>query len=182
MRRRNETDSSRCSARCGPRRSGTGLAAAGLARLAARSSAAAGLALTGALMAAPALPAAFPGAGAASAADPQEHSAEPPERTAAQALENPVAPTREALVAGRQRYVFLCRQCHGNRGAGDGDMAHAGGIPSDFTDDVWQYGASDGEIFTVIKEGVTADMQGYANQLSDEDIWNLVHYLKSLSR
>ena len=100
----------------------------------------------------------------------------------AQALENPVEPTRESLVAGRQRYVFLCRQCHGNRGAGDGDMSHAGGIPSDFTDDVWTYGASDGEIFTVIKEGVTADMQGYGNQLRDEDIWNLVNYIKSLSR
>ncbi len=118
----------------------------------------------------------------AAAATVQAQPAEPPRHAAAQALENPVEPTRESLVAGRQRYVFLCRQCHGNRGAGDGDMSHAGGIPSDFTDDVWTYGASDGEIFTVIKEGVTADMQGYGNQLRDEDIWNLVNYIKSLSR
>ena len=118
----------------------------------------------------------------AAAAAAQEPPAEPHERADAQALENPVEPTRESLVAGRQRYVFLCRQCHGNRGAGDGDMSHAGGIPSDFTDDVWTHGASDGEIFTVIKEGVTADMQGYGNQLRDEDIWNLVNYIKSLSR
>ena len=117
-----------------------------------------------------------------SAAAAQEHPAEPHQQADAQALENPVEPTRESLVAGRQRYVFLCRQCHGNRGAGDGDMSHAGGIPSDFTDDVWTHGASDGEIFTVIKEGVTADMQGYGNQLRDEDIWNLVNYIKSLSR
>ncbi len=112
----------------------------------------------------------------------QEHPVEPQEHADAQVLENPVEPTRESLVAGRQRYVFLCRQCHGNRGAGDGDMSHAGGIPSDFTDDVWTHGASDGEIFTVIKEGVTADMQGYANRLGDEDIWHLVNYIKSLSR
>ncbi len=118
----------------------------------------------------------------AAAATAQEHPAEPHQHADAQALENPVEPTRESLVAGRQRYVFLCRQCHGNRGAGDGDMSHAGGIPSDFTDDVWTHGASDGEIFTVIKEGVTADMQGYGNQLRDEDIWNLVNYIKSLSR
>lgn len=119
---------------------------------------------------------------AAVAVGAQEHPAEPQPRAEAQALENPVEPTRESLVAGRQRYVFLCRQCHGNRGAGDGDMSHAGGIPSDFTDDVWTHGASDGEIFTVIKEGVTADMQGYGNQLRDVDIWNLVNYIKSLSR
>ena len=118
----------------------------------------------------------------AAAATVQEDPAEPRQPAAAQELENPVEPTRASLVAGRQRYVFLCRQCHGNRGAGDGDMSHAGGIPSDFTDDVWTHGASDGEIFTVIKEGVTADMQGYGNQLRDEDIWNLVNYIKSLSR
>ena len=111
-----------------------------------------------------------------------EHPAEPRQHADAEALENPIEPTRASLVAGRQRYVFLCRQCHGNRGAGDGDMSHAGGIPSDFTDDVWTHGASDGEIFTVIKEGVTADMQGYGNQLRDEDIWNLVNYIKSLSQ
>ena len=118
----------------------------------------------------------------AAAGTVQEHPAEPHQHAAAQALENPIEATRESLAAGRQRYVFLCRQCHGNRGAGDGDMSHAGGIPSDFTDDVWTHGASDGEIFTVIKEGVTADMQGYGNQLRDEDIWNLVNYIKSLSQ
>ena len=121
-------------------------------------------------------------AGSAAALAAREHAAEPQERRDARALENPVEATRESLAAGRQRYVFLCRQCHGNRGAGDGDMSHAGGIPSDFTDDVWDHGASDGEIFTVIKEGVSADMQGYGNQLRDEDIWNLVNYVKSLSR
>ena len=121
-------------------------------------------------------------AGAAAALSAREHAAEPQERQDARALENPVEATRESLTAGRRRYVFLCRQCHGNRGAGDGDMSHAGGTPSDFTDDVWDHGASDGEIFTVIKEGVSADMQGYGNQLRDEDIWNLVNYVKSLSR
>ena len=133
----------------------------------------AGFALAGALPAATVT---------AAAAGAQEPAAGPREHPDAPALENPIEATRESLVAGRQRYVFLCRQCHGNRGAGDGDMSHAGGIPSDFTDDVWTYGASDGEIFTVIKEGVTADMQGYGNQLRDEDIWNLVNYIKSLSR
>ena len=118
----------------------------------------------------------------AAAAGAQEHPAAPQEHADAQALENPVEATRASLATGRQRYVFLCRQCHGNRGRGDGDMSHAGGTPSDFTDDVWQHGASDGEIFTVIRDGVSADMQGYGNQLRDEDIWHLVNYVKSLSR
>ena len=121
------------------------------------------------------MPAALAGAQAEDPAEPQEHS-EP------QAVANPIESTAESRAIGRQRYVFMCRECHGNRGRGDGDMAHAGGVPSDFTDDVWDHGESDGEIFAVIKEGVSADMQGYANRLSDEEIWHVVNYLRSLSR
>ena len=143
--------------RCGPLRGVAGSAAC------------AGFALAGALL-------------IAATARAQEHPAEPHEHVAAQALENPMEATRASLAIGRQRYVFMCRECHGNRGLGDGDMSHAGGVPSDFTDDVWEHGASDGEIFTVIKEGVSADMQGYAGRLRDEDIWHLVNYIRSLSR
>ena len=120
------------------------------------------------------------GARAELSAEPQQ--AEPREPSGPQAAANPIEPTAESRAIGRQRYVFMCRECHGNRGRGDGDMAHAGGVPSDFTDDVWDHGESDGEIFAVIKEGVSADMQGYANRLSDEEIWHVVNYLRSLSR
>ena len=135
--------------------------------------AAVGLAVACLLPAAPA--AAQAGPTAAAQAEQQEQS-EP------QAVANPIESTAESRGIGRQRYVFMCRECHGNRGRGDGDMAHAGGVPSDFTDDVWDHGESDGEIFAVIKEGVSADMQGYANRLSDEEIWHVVNYIKSLSR
>ena len=110
----------------------------------------------------------------------QEHAAEPHTHPEGQALTNPVEATRESRARGRQLYVFDCRQCHGNQGRGDGDMAHAGGIPSDFTDDVWQHGESDGEIFLVIRDGVSADMLGYSDRLSDEDIWHLVNYIRTL--
>ena len=156
MHRRNEHATAVHGARRGAPRAVTG-------------SAAAGFALAGALL-------------VATAAGAQEHPAEPHEHPDAQGIENTVEATRASLATGRQRYVFMCRECHGNRGLGDGDMSHAGGIPSNFTDEVWQHGASDGEMFTVIKEGVTADMQGYANRLRDEDIWHLVNYIKSLSR
>mgnify|MGYP001173082778 FL=1 len=111
----------------------------------------------------------------------QDHPVEPHTHSEGQALVNPMEATRDSIATGRQRYVFSCRSCHGNRGKGDGDMSHAGGVPADFTDDVWQHGASDGEIFLVIKEGVSADMQAYKNQISDNDVWHLVNYLKSLA-
>ena len=111
----------------------------------------------------------------------QEHPAEPHTHQAGQALTNPVEATSASVARGRQRYVFSCRQCHGNTGKGDGDMSHAGGVPSDFTDAVWQHGETDGEIFPVIRDGVSADMQGYDDQIPEEDIWHLVNYIKSLA-
>ena len=111
----------------------------------------------------------------------QTHPPEPHRHVEGQALENPVPSTSDSVATGRQRYVFVCRECHGNRGLGDGDMAHAGGDVPDFTDEIWLHGPSDGEIFLVIKDGVTADMQPYENRFSDEDIWHLVNYLKTLA-
>jgi hypothetical protein len=49
-------------------------------------------------------------------------------------------------------------------------------------DDVWQHRGSDGEIFLVIRDGVTADMQGDGDKIADEDIWHLVDYIRSLAR
>ena len=112
----------------------------------------------------------------------QDHPVEPHSHAEGQALINPIEPTKTSIATGRERYVFSCRPCHGNRGKGDGDMSHAGGVPADFTDDVWQHGASDGEIFLVIRDGVSADMQSYKSQIPEEDIWHLVNYLTSLAQ
>ena len=112
----------------------------------------------------------------------QSHPPEPHRHAEGQALENPMEATADSKATGRQRFVFNCRDCHGNTGLGDGDMAHAGGDVPDFTDDIWMHGSSDGEIFTVIKEGVSADMQPYASRMTDDDIWHLVNYLKTLER
>ena len=52
------------------------------------------------------------------------------------------------------------------------------------TDEKWDYGGSDGEIFAVIKEGVpqSADMEGYAARMSDTEIWNVVNYVRTLKQ
>lgn len=65
-------------------------------------------------------------------------------------------------------------------GKGDGGGAGAGGQPADFTDDVWEFGSSDGEIFAAIQQGTSADMESYAERISATEIWNLVNYLRTL--
>jgi mono/diheme cytochrome c family protein len=100
---------------------------------------------------------------------------------AAALLESAVADTPESRDAGRRTYQRLCAQCHGREGKGDGGMAAAGGQPADFTDSTWIFGGSPGEIFTVIRDGTSADMDSYAERISETEIWGLVHFLKSLA-
>ncbi len=95
---------------------------------------------------------------------------------------NPVASGPESIAAGKRSYTRLCSKCHGAAGAGDGTGATGPVPPQDMTDDTWDYGGSDGEIFSVVKEGVpnSPDMEGYAARMSDTDIWNVVNYIRTL--
>ena len=94
-------------------------------------------------------------------------------------LANPVEKTPDSISAGRRVYQRMCARCHGPAGKGDGSTTGTA-QPSDLTDDKWEYGASDGEIFAAIRDGVSIDMDGYAGRVPDADIWNTVNYLRSL--
>ncbi|MGH9143460.1 MAG: c-type cytochrome [Vicinamibacterales bacterium] len=94
-------------------------------------------------------------------------------------LKNPVAVSAESAGAGKRVYTRMCGRCHGPEGKGDGSAATTT-VP-DLTDAQWDYGGSDGEIFTVIHDGVSADMDGYAARLSDTEIWNVVNYIRSVA-
>ncbi len=93
-------------------------------------------------------------------------------------VKNPVTASPESIAAGKRVYTRMCGRCHGAEGKGDGTAATAP-VP-DLTDDTWDYGGSDGEIFTVVHDGVSADMDGYAARLSDTDIWNVVNFVRSV--
>lgn len=98
----------------------------------------------------------------------------------AQKLKNPIPSEAESIEAGRKLYQRFCASCHGPKGKGDGGMALSGGTPSDLTDDVWDYGSSDGEIFTVIRDGVSSDMLGYGKKMEEKQIWQVVNYIRDL--
>ena len=58
--------------------------------------------------------------------------------------------------------------------------------PSDLTDDTWELGSSDGEIFMIIRDGSGANlaMKGLNGKpgIVDEDMWNIVNYVRSLHK
>ena len=102
-------------------------------------------------------------------------------RKDAQKIKNPMPGNVESIEAGRKLYQRHCASCHGPKGKGDGGMALSGGTPSDLTDDVWDYGSSDGEIFVVIRDGVSSDMLGYKEKLEEKQIWQVVNFIRDLA-
>ena len=97
-------------------------------------------------------------------------------------MKNPVASSPESIKAGQQLFQKNCRFCHGADAKGNGPMAPEGTHPSNLTDDKWDRGSTDGEIFLVIQNGAGPkfDMKGQKSKLSETDTWNIVNYLRSL--
>ena len=109
---------------------------------------------------------------------------------AAAQLRNPVASTPESLAAGKRAYDVNCAACHGNRAQGSEKagvvisiiLEQGGKQPPDLTDDKWDHGASDGEIYTVIKKGVPPTMMaGWEGRISDAEIWSIINYIRALA-
>ena len=76
-----------------------------------------------------------------------------------------------------------CRQCHGLQAKGDGVVAPKNPSPADLTDDKWDHGSTDGEIFAVIWNGAPApktEMKGMKGTLTEKDVWNLVNFVRSV--
>lgn len=96
-------------------------------------------------------------------------------------VRNPVPATPESAAAGKRFYQRLCIRCHGPAGKGDGEAA-VGAAPADLTAAQLVFGASDGELFFAIHDGTSKDMEGYADRLSDTDVWNVANYVKTLRK
>ncbi len=104
-------------------------------------------------------------------------------------IKNPIAVTPESLATGKRLYDRVCAECHGAIGRGDGEKAQklaAAGEPKapDLTDEKWDHGSTDGEIFVDIRDGLGSTMTGLKGKpgIGPEEIWHLVNYVRSLRR
>ena len=105
-------------------------------------------------------------------------------------LKNPVASTPESIAAGKRSYDTNCAACHGPRAEGSVKAGvvisiiqeQGGKQPPDLTDEAWDHGSSDGEIYTAIKKGVPPTMMaGWDGRITDTEIWSIVNYLRALA-
>ncbi|MBS1654000.1 MAG: cytochrome c [Bacteroidetes bacterium] len=95
---------------------------------------------------------------------------------------NPVKADAESLSAGKALWSLHCESCHGKTGLGDGKKAaQLKTQPADFTKAEFQ-SQTDGSIFYKISEG-RKDMPSFKKKIPDqEDIWNLVNYMRKFKK
>jgi len=100
----------------------------------------------------------------------------------AQDLPNPVPATDASLARGQEIYGQQCAICHGVQGRGDGPLARTMvRRPSDFRVHMAE-GHTEGQLFDWLSNGVPeTTMQGFADQLSVEDRWNVINYLQTFA-
>lgn len=101
---------------------------------------------------------------------------------AAAAKVNPVKPTAESLAKGKKMYGIDCAMCHGKNGDGKGDMGGDFKSIPDFADAAAMKTRTDGELFYITRNGKGADMPPEDNRAKDDDVWNMVNYIRSFAK
>jgi mono/diheme cytochrome c family protein len=95
---------------------------------------------------------------------------------------NPVKANKESISAGKSLWSLHCSSCHGKTGLGDGSKAaQLKTQPQDMTLAATQ-SQSDGALFYKISAGRN-DMPSFKKKIPDqEDIWNLVNFVRTLKK
>jgi mono/diheme cytochrome c family protein len=94
---------------------------------------------------------------------------------------NPVKPTPESLAKGKKTYAIDCAMCHGETGDGKGELAADLKNVTDFTAPDALKNRSDGELFAIMRKG-KGEMPPEGDRAKNDDIWNLVNYIRSLKK
>jgi cytochrome c oxidase cbb3-type subunit III len=97
-----------------------------------------------------------------------------PSRARPLTLTNPVEGDRTAITTGAQIYVsYNCIDCHGADGSG--------AMGPSLQDGRWRFGGSPSEVFESIYQGRPEGMPAWGGRISEEQLWMLVAYVRSLS-
>ncbi len=103
-------------------------------------------------------------------------------------MENPLPASKATIGAGKALFrqtakPLACAQCHGPNGDGQGPLGAALiPPPRNFTCGSMMQDLPDGQLHWVIKNGSQGTGTMPFPGLSDEEVWQLVHYIRSLAR
>jgi mono/diheme cytochrome c family protein len=88
----------------------------------------------------------------------------------------------EALFQGDRRKIS-CASCHGEKGDGQGRLSNQfDPPPRNFACKDTINGVPDGQLFWIIRHGSPGTSMPPNHKLTDEQTWQLVHYIRTLAR
>ena len=93
----------------------------------------------------------------------------------------PVPVTEQLIARGQQRFTIYCLPCHGPQGDGNGIVKKYGYASVRSLHEKIVVTQNDGEIFNTITYG-NKTMFLYGSQISVEDRWAIVSYVRALQR
>jgi copper transport protein len=104
------------------------------------------------------------------------------EYTPAKFATNPILPDAESIAIGQALFNDNCIACHGPEGRGDGPTALSlNPPPADFAAGHTAI-HTDGDLYYWILQGIDESaMPAFGEQLTDEQAWHLVNYVRRLS-
>jgi mono/diheme cytochrome c family protein len=101
---------------------------------------------------------------------------------------NPIPASAGTIAAGKTLFLktaqpVACVMCHGEQGDGKGLMGAAlMPLPRNFTCGAMMKDIPDGQLFWIIKNGSLGTGMMAFPGLPDEQVWQLVHYIRSLAK
>ncbi len=105
-----------------------------------------------------------------------------------QSMTNPLPASKSHIKAGETLFQqsakpLACAQCHGAQGDGNGVLGAAlVPPPRNFTCGSMMSEISDGQLYWIIKNGsIGTGMMAFPG-LPDEEVWQLIHYIRSIAR
>jgi putative copper resistance protein D len=91
---------------------------------------------------------------------------------------NPVPSSPESIEQGRLLFMQNCSQCHGETGRGDGPLASTLPLPpANLYDHVPFH--PDQFFYSVITNGLSGAMPAFDSQLSSEERWDILNFLRA---
>ena len=101
---------------------------------------------------------------------------------------NPLPATPANIEAGKRLFMkdakpVACMQCHGKRADGNGPLG--GGLnpkPRNFTCGSMMEKIPDGQLFWIIKNGSPGTGMMPFPKLKDQQVWQLIHFIRSVAR
>jgi mono/diheme cytochrome c family protein len=89
-------------------------------------------------------------------------------------IRNPYEGDNNATATGAKLFIaYNCLDCHGAEGSG--------AMGPSFQDGRWHFGGTPGEVFESIYEGRPDGMPSWGGRITDDQIWMLTAYVRSLS-